>query len=114
MHKNHNKQPKKDVLSKLLSSKRASREINLPEDFHLSVMENLSGRLDGIGDMERLPPGALKPSVAKFMLSGGDIYVCVTVISPTITAGICICAFVKGSCWWLVAPKTARTVIMAF
>lgn len=26
---------------------------------------------------------------------------CVTVISPTITAGICICAFVKGSCWWL-------------
>lgn len=52
MHKNHNKQPKKDVLSKLLSSKRASREINLPEDFHLSVMENLSGRLDGIGDME--------------------------------------------------------------
>lgn len=41
MHKNHNKQPKKDVLSKLLSSKRASREINLPEDFHLSVMENL-------------------------------------------------------------------------
>lgn len=27
---------------------------------------------------------SIEPSVAKFMLSGGDIYVCVTVISPTI------------------------------
>ena len=52
MHKNHNKKTKKDVLSKLLSSKRASREINLSEDLHLSVMENLSGRFDGIGDMK--------------------------------------------------------------
>lgn len=127
MHKNHNKQPKKDVLSKLLSSKRASREINLPEDFHLSVMENLSGRLDGIGDMEpvfyfqkrdlaagTVAARSIEAECREIYAVGGDICVCVTVISPTITAGICICAFVKGSCCWPVAPKTARTVIMAF
>ena len=49
MSEYYKKQSKKeDALSKLLASKTALGKVNLPEDFHLSVMKNLSGRIDGI------------------------------------------------------------------